>query len=118
MLAMSNLQSASGQDIFKAHLPSCLETRNEISDLPAPRSNAFDNLVLDINRVLGPSNGIDSDGVDVRELMILMEQYRSCRSDWDHFAFAGAYALLINQSIDQSYDIVHERVSVASSENR
>jgi cysteine dioxygenase len=100
MLAMSNLQSAPGHDTVKAHLPSCLKTRHEINGLPAPRSTAFDNLVLDINRVLGPSNGIDSDGVDVRELMMLMEQYRSCRSDWDHFAFAGAYALLFDRPIN------------------
>lgn len=96
---MSNLPSALGHDVVKPYLSSCLELGRGPNDLPALQSSAFDDLVSDINRVLGPSNGIDSDGVDVQELMVLMEQYRSCRADWDRFAFAGAYALLITHSV-------------------
>lgn len=94
MLTMSPLPSALGYDVVKPYLSSCLELGHDAKVLPAPQFTEFDDLVLDINRVLGPSNGIDSDGVDVQELMVLMEHYRSRRADWERFAFAGACALL------------------------
>jgi cysteine dioxygenase len=100
MLTMSSLPSALGHDSVKPYPSSCLDFEHETKDLPAPQLTAFDELVLDINRVLGPSNGIDSDGVDVQELMVLMEQYRSCRADWGRFAFAGTCTLRFNHPPD------------------
>lgn len=54
---------------------------------PIPE-DAFQNLVQDINDILGPSNGIDSDGVDVDELKRVMFDYPSTESEWSKYAFA------------------------------
>ncbi|KAI8317202.1 Cysteine dioxygenase [Colletotrichum sp. SAR11_240] len=51
-------------------------------------SNRFDELVLALKEALGPSSGLDSADVDVKELMELMEQYNSRESEWIQFAFA------------------------------
>ena len=50
--------------------------------------DAFHNLVQEINDILGPSNGIDSDGVDVDELKKVMLDYRSVEDEWSKYAFA------------------------------
>lgn len=50
--------------------------------------DAFHALVKDINRTLGPCNGIDSEGVDVEELQELMRAYTSNDEDWAPYAFA------------------------------
>lgn len=42
----------------------------------------------DINIILGPSNGIDSTGVDVEELKKLMSAYESSEKEWCQYAFA------------------------------
>ncbi|KAI5847741.1 RmlC-like cupin domain-containing protein [Morchella snyderi] len=48
--------------------------------------NAFENLVEDIKRVLGPSSGINSADVDVKDLIRVMERYTSDESHWGGFA--------------------------------
>ena len=50
--------------------------------------DGFHRLVEDINKVLGPCNGIDSAGIDVEELKHLMGEYASNESDWERYAFA------------------------------
>jgi len=53
-------------------------------DLP----NCFEQLVTDINDILGPCNGIDSAGIDVEELKAAMRSYQSCEEEWGKYAFA------------------------------
>ena len=43
--------------------------------------DAFQTLVADLSRLLGPSSGIDSADVNVGELKKLMEDYVSCEED-------------------------------------
>ncbi|KXL46422.1 hypothetical protein M433DRAFT_45032, partial [Acidomyces richmondensis BFW] len=50
--------------------------------------NCFEQLVTDINAILGPCNGIDSAGVDVEELKAAMRAYRSREEEWSKYAFA------------------------------
>jgi len=47
----------------------------------------FRSLVQEINKVLGPSNGIDSDDVDENELQELMKAYTSEESEWEKYYF-------------------------------
>ncbi|KAF2159273.1 hypothetical protein M409DRAFT_71159 [Zasmidium cellare ATCC 36951] len=54
---------------------------------PVPE-DAFHHLVQEINAILGPSNGIDSAGVDVNELKKAMLDYRSVEHEWSQYAFA------------------------------
>lgn len=54
---------------------------------PVPE-DAFQNLVQDMNDILGPSNGIDSAGVDVEELKKAMLDYQSIEHEWSKYAFA------------------------------
>lgn len=58
---------------------------------PPPNEKASDNfqqLVNDINTILGPSNGIDSADVDVEELKSAMGDYVSIEDEWHRYAFA------------------------------
>ena len=51
--------------------------------------DGFHKLIKDINTILGPSNGIDSRGIDVEELKNAMAAYNSQPHEWDPYAFAG-----------------------------
>ncbi|KAF1816458.1 cysteine dioxygenase [Eremomyces bilateralis CBS 781.70] len=46
----------------------------------------FHTLVADLNRVLGPDAGINSEGVDPKELIGVMEKYISDESEWKQYA--------------------------------
>ena len=48
---------------------------------------AFDKLVEDLSRTLGPSSGIDSTDVDPKVLQDLMANYVSDESEWTKYAF-------------------------------
>lgn len=50
--------------------------------------DGFQQLVGDINNILGPCNGIDSAGVDVGELKFVLRDYKSNESEWSKYAFA------------------------------
>ncbi|KAF8418212.1 RmlC-like cupin domain-containing protein [Tirmania nivea] len=52
----------------------------------SPIETKFDDLVNDIRSVLGSSSGIDSDDVDVKDLMNLMGSYSSEESHWKEYA--------------------------------
>lgn len=57
---------------------------------PATKStslNPFETLVSDLSRILGPSSGLDSSEVDVKQLQKLMESYESSEEDWRRYAF-------------------------------
>lgn len=48
--------------------------------------NPFESLVDEIKKALGPSSGIDSADVDVKDLMAIMERYQSDEVHWGGFA--------------------------------
>jgi len=48
--------------------------------------NAFQTLVSDLSRVLGPSSGLDSADVDTASLMKLMDGYVSKTDEWRKYA--------------------------------
>jgi hypothetical protein len=50
--------------------------------------NRFLSLRDEINRILGPSSGIDSSDVSVDEIMDAMKQYISSEKDWNSFALS------------------------------
>lgn len=54
---------------------------------PEPR-DGFQQLINDVNVILGPCNGIDSAGVDVGELKFVLRDYKSCEGEWEKYAFA------------------------------
>lgn len=56
-----------------------------VSDI-SPIETKFDDLVEDIRSVLGSSSGIDSDDVDVNDLMNLMQSYSSEENHWKEYA--------------------------------
>lgn len=51
-------------------------------------SDEFHQLVRALSDVLGPSSGINSEDVDVDDLIRLMEDYQSKESQWHQYAFA------------------------------
>lgn len=53
---------------------------------PSNGTNAFQSLIADIIRILGPSSGINSADVDPWELQSLMKSYSSNETDWGTFA--------------------------------
>ncbi|KAF2763905.1 cysteine dioxygenase type I [Teratosphaeria nubilosa] len=53
---------------------------------PEPR-DTFHALVDQINDILGPTNGIDSEGVDVEEIKAVMRGYDSNEVEWNKYAF-------------------------------
>ncbi|CZR59265.1 related to cysteine dioxygenase type I [Phialocephala subalpina] len=44
--------------------------------------DAFHKLIADLSRALGPTSGLNSDGVDVHELHLLMASYVSDEEEW------------------------------------
>ncbi|RYC65064.1 hypothetical protein CHU98_g1158 [Xylaria longipes] len=50
--------------------------------------NAFEQLVDDIRKALGPSSGLDSEDVDVEDLTHLMERYVSDPREWAQYALS------------------------------
>lgn len=68
--------------------PASLHDSARGSPEPLDGDDAFQQLVKDINTILGPSNGIDSTGVDVEELKQLFSSYESSEKEWNKYAFA------------------------------
>lgn len=46
----------------------------------------LDALVSEIHSILGPDGGLDSEHIDHREIMALMEEYNSKATDWSKYA--------------------------------
>lgn len=61
----------------------------------------FHALVQDINSILGPSSGINSDDVDVEKLKKLMTAYESNEQQWSKYAFADASRAYTRNLVDQ-----------------
>ncbi|KLJ10339.1 cysteine dioxygenase [Blastomyces silverae] len=63
--------------------------------------DAFHSLVEDINTVLGPSSGLDSDDVDPMDIQKLMEDYTSNESEWERYAFGDAGRAYTRNLVDE-----------------
>ncbi|PGH08365.1 cysteine dioxygenase [Blastomyces parvus] len=63
--------------------------------------DAFHSLVEDINAVLGPSSGLDSDDVDPMDIQSLMEDYTSKESEWERYAFSDAGRAYTRNLVDE-----------------
>ncbi|KAI5302599.1 Cysteine dioxygenase [Ascosphaera pollenicola] len=63
-------------------------TSDSDADSTTYPTDAFHALVSDLSAVLGPSSGLDSDDVDPKEIMALMERYTSNEEEWSRYAFA------------------------------
>ncbi|KAI9785286.1 MAG: hypothetical protein M1835_003357 [Candelina submexicana] len=50
--------------------------------------DSFHRLVCDINRILGPSSGLNSNDVDPKDIEKLMDKYTSNESEWSQYAYA------------------------------
>jgi cysteine dioxygenase len=76
-------------------------TKPRDSTRPSPEpADQFNGLVASINKVLGPSNGIDSAGVNVQDLQDAMLAYTSCEADWSKFALADASRAYTRNLVD------------------
>ena len=76
-------------------------TKPRDSTRPSPEpADQFNGLVASINKVLGPSNGIDSAGVNVQDLKDAMLAYTSCEADWSKFALADASRAYTRNLVD------------------
>ncbi|EGC41046.1 cysteine dioxygenase [Histoplasma capsulatum var. duboisii H88] len=73
---------------------------SESSPDPTP-IDAFHCLVQDINKVLGPSSGLDSDDVDPMDIQKLMEDYTSNESEWERYAFGDAGRAYTRNLVDE-----------------
>ncbi|OJD17010.1 cysteine dioxygenase [Emergomyces pasteurianus Ep9510] len=68
---------------------------------PTTPTDAFHNLVKDLNVVLGPSSGLDSDDVDPMHIQKLMEDYTSNESEWERYAFPDAGRAYTRNLVDE-----------------
>ncbi|KAL4769321.1 RmlC-like cupin domain-containing protein [Aspergillus nidulans var. acristatus] len=66
----------------------------------SPR-NAFEELVQDLSRALGPSSGLDSDDVDPLDIQRLMELYTSNPEDWLPYALGDTNKSYTRNLIDE-----------------
>ncbi|ODV88134.1 hypothetical protein CANARDRAFT_26293 [[Candida] arabinofermentans NRRL YB-2248] len=56
------------------------------SKISASSSLTFDELIISINKILGVDKALDTDDIDHKELMKLMNSYISSEDDWSKFA--------------------------------
>ncbi|KAK9248113.1 RmlC-like cupin domain-containing protein [Lipomyces tetrasporus] len=68
------------------------------------RLDTFDELVEEIKRQLGLTSGIDSDDVDVEQLMDAMRRYRSEISHWEKYALADLSRNYTRNGVDDMND--------------
>lgn len=71
--------------------------------------DVFLGLVNSISSILGPTYGLDSKDIDVRELYSLMEEYVSKESEWSQFAFkdkSRGYTRNLVSEGNESYNLV------------
>ncbi|KAL3433128.1 RmlC-like cupin domain-containing protein [Aspergillus tetrazonus] len=66
----------------------------------SPR-NAFEELIQDLSRALGPSSGLDSDDVDPLDIQRLMELYTSNPEDWLPYALGDTNKSYTRNLIDE-----------------
>lgn len=67
-------------------------TATSVSPSPSPNppapANGFQHLIAEITRILGPTSGLTSEGVDLEALTHIMENYESNEADWAPYAFS------------------------------
>lgn len=63
---------------------------NSKSAATFPQADKFEELVLAMKKVLGPSSGLTSDDVDVGSLTDLMINYDSNPLEWSKYAYGDA----------------------------
>lgn len=68
---------------------------------PTAPTDAFHTLVNDLNIVLGPSSGLDSDDVDPMHIQKLMEGYTSNEDEWERYAFGDAGRAYTRNLVDE-----------------
>ncbi|KAL4752307.1 hypothetical protein BDW72DRAFT_171538 [Aspergillus terricola var. indicus] len=71
------------------------------SDAGTSPRNAFEELVQDLSRALGPSSGLDSDDVDPLDIQRLMELYTSNPEDWLPYALGDINKSYTRNLIDE-----------------
>lgn len=64
-------------------------------------SHRFDNLVMALKDVLGPSSGLDSKDVDLNSIMALMEEYDAAEEGWVPFAMADSEIPYTRNLVDE-----------------
>lgn len=64
------------------------QPQSTIATRPEYESHHFDELMLALKDVLGPSSGLDSKDVDLNSIMSLMEKYDAAEEGWVPFAMA------------------------------
>jgi cysteine dioxygenase len=88
-LAIPNSSYHQPNFTFQPTMDSTPSTRPRDSTRPSPEPTThFDALVSSINKILGPSNGIDSAGVNVQDLQDAMLAYTSNEADWAKYALS------------------------------
>lgn len=55
---------------------------------PCAPADGFHQMVDELNRILGPSSGLNSEEIDVQAIQKLMERYNSRETEWQKYAFA------------------------------
>lgn len=76
-------------------------TKPRDSTRPSPEpAGSFDGLVASINKILGPSNGIDSAGVNVEDIQNAMRAYSSRETDWANYALADSSRAYTRNLVD------------------
>ncbi|KAM0719890.1 hypothetical protein Q7P37_004025 [Cladosporium fusiforme] len=73
--------------------------RDSTRPTPEP-ADSFEGLVASINKILGPSNGIDSAGVNVQDLQDAMQAYSSHEADWVKYAMADSSRAYTRNLVD------------------
>lgn len=91
MTVLSNIYSPPTPPVSDASSPPCIFDDAAFVDSDSDNgmfgTDVFENLVLALKEALGPSSGLTSDDVDVKELTRLMQEYDSSDLGWAKFAF-------------------------------
>ncbi|KAJ0115328.1 hypothetical protein J7T55_012605 [Diaporthe amygdali] len=77
------------------------QAQSSITARPQHTSNRFDDLVLNLKDVLGPSSGLDSKDVDLNSIMDLMEKYDATEKGWVEFAMADPELAYTRNLVDE-----------------
>lgn len=72
-----------------------------VTRFPKGNTTRFDNLVEEIRTILGPSSGIDSEDIDVEDLIKTMEAYTSDSYEWSRYAFADLSRAYTRNFVDE-----------------
>lgn len=95
-------------------MPSIAQAQESLDSgiIPSKPSNPFEKLVSDLSHILGPSSGLDSSDVDVKELQDITEMYVSSEEDWGKYAFEdlsrGYTRNLVDEGNGKSNLVSHE----------